>query len=65
MRYLDLRGMLPAGLVVDDIRSGEGSILVLARSSGASASCPCCGSRSRQVHSHYRRHLADSPAHGL
>lgn len=65
MRHLDLRGLLPAGLVVDDIRTDDGTIQVLARSSGTSAFCPCCGSRSRYVHSHYRRRLADLPAHGL
>ncbi len=65
MRQLDLRSLLPAGLVVDDVSTNDDAIQVLARSTSASASCPCCGSRSRHVHSHYRRHLADLPAHGF
>lgn len=65
MPQLDMRNLLPAGLVVDDVSTNDGAIQVLARSTGASASCPCCGARSRHVHSHYRRHLADLPAHGL
>ena len=28
------------------------------------ASCPCCGKKSRSVHSHYIRHIRDLPLHG-
>ncbi|WP_248633263.1 ISL3 family transposase [Cereibacter changlensis] len=36
-----------------------------ARTAKGWAACPCCGSRSGQVHSRYRRRLADLPAHGF
>ena len=36
----------------------------MARSGSIAAACPQCGRPSRQVHSRYRRRLADLPAHG-
>ena len=30
-----------------------------------SSRCPCCGHRSRQVHSYYQRHVTDLPCSGL
>lgn len=53
-----------AGLVVEGIALDGDRFRVSARSAAASASCPCCGRALRRVHSHYRRRLADLPAHG-
>jgi len=53
-----------AGLVVESIALDGDRVRVSARSSAASASCPCCGRASRRVHSRYQRRLADLPAHG-
>ena len=53
-----------AGLVVESVALECDRVLVSARSSAASAVCPCCGRPSRRVHSRYQRRLADLPAHG-
>ncbi|MCA8879626.1 MAG: ISL3 family transposase [Rhodobacteraceae bacterium] len=58
------QGLLPAGLNVDQIELIGETILIHAHSPETSATCPCCGTASRHVHSWYRRRLADLPAHG-
>ncbi|WP_370296239.1 ISL3 family transposase [Poseidonocella sp. HB161398] len=60
-----MKTLLPAGLAAGKVSAGVGLIEISARSAAVSASCPCCGRRSRHVHSHYVRRLADLPAHGL
>ncbi|WP_240722459.1 ISL3 family transposase [Poseidonocella sp. HB161398] len=59
-----MKALLPVGLVVENVCTRNGAIEISARSTASAASCPCCGRRSRHVHSHYLRHLADLPAHG-
>src|SRR6185312_3128137 len=39
-------------------------VVVTARSSSPTASCPCCGMISHRIHSHYQRALRDLPASG-
>ena len=53
-----------AGLLVERVTLDGDGVLVSARSTSASASCPCCGRGARRVHSRYQRRLADLPAHG-
>ncbi|WP_179875755.1 transposase family protein [Sinorhizobium sp. BJ1] len=38
--------------------------MLVARPTAKEACCPCCGSRTARVHSHYQRRLADLPWHG-
>jgi transposase len=65
MPGLNMKKLLPAGLLVDHVSLDRRQIAISARSASGWATCPCCGSRSRKVHSRFRRHLADLPAHGL
>lgn len=53
-----------AGFLVENVALDGDGVLDSARSTSASASCPCCGRCSRRVHSRYQRRLADLPAHG-
>lgn len=53
-----------AGLSVENVALDGDGVLVSARSTPASASCPSCGRCARRVHSRYQRRLADLPAHG-
>jgi hypothetical protein len=39
-------------------------VVITARATSPTASCPCCGSLSKRVHSHYQRTLRDLPASG-
>ncbi len=64
MPGLNVKKLLPVGLVVDQVGLDRRRIEISARSAKGWATCPCCGSRSKRVHSRYRRHLADLPAHG-
>ncbi len=52
------------GLHVERVIVGETLVHVQARPSAASARCPTCGQRSRQVHSRYTRRVADAPLGG-
>lgn len=60
------RGILlaPAGLIVVGIDTSPGKITVMTRPASATAFCPCCGIRSRSVHSQYQRSLSDLPSSG-
>ncbi|HVD03260.1 MAG TPA: ISL3 family transposase, partial [Candidatus Dormibacteraeota bacterium] len=49
------------GLRVGRIGITEGRVQVQVETSGRSSRCPRCGRRSRHVHSHYERTLADCP----
>ena len=61
---LERRGLLPKGLKMEQVELTAGSVHVVARARSGAAACPQCGRPSRQVHSRYRRQLADLPAHG-
>src|SRR5260370_4487903 len=39
-------------------------VMITARASSPTAPCPCCGTVSKRVHSHYQRTLRDLPASG-
>src|SRR5436190_21444759 len=39
-------------------------VVLTARAASPTASCPCCASLSKRVHSHYQRTLRDLPASG-
>src|SRR6266852_4919114 len=39
-------------------------VMITARASSPTAPCPCCGTVSKCVHSHYQRTLRDRPASG-
>jgi transposase len=56
--------LTPSGLTVEQIEIGPEKIVVIARSPSKTSPCPSCGRESKQVHSRYRRALADLPAHG-
>ncbi len=62
---LNMKKLLPDGLVIDHLGFDRGQIEISARAAKGWAACPKCGARSRRVHSRYRRRLADLPAHGL
>jgi transposase len=51
-------------LTVDRLLPAPDRILLLARSRGASATCPLCGGSSTRAHSFYSRRLADLPWQG-
>lgn len=61
---LSATSLVPAGLLVTEIRTTEDAILVTARAEAPSASCPACGSASRRIHSHYIRRVSDLPCSG-
>lgn len=65
MPRLDMKKLLPDGLVVDHLGFAHGQIEISARTGKGWAACPECGARSGRVHSRYRRRLADLPAHGF
>jgi transposase len=52
------------GLRVERIWAVAGSIHVQAATCGRFGRCPCCQRRSRHVHSHYHRTVADCPCTG-
>ena len=62
--FVSSRWLLPQGLLVERIEREAGCFTVAARSTAPEATCPSCGGRSRQVHSRYRRTLADLPCSG-
>ena len=64
MSDVERRGLLPKGLKTEQVEISAASVLVVARARSVTAACPQCGCSSRQVHSRYRRRLADLPAHG-
>ena len=64
MRSVERRGILPKGLKTVRVELAGNRVLVHACARSAAAACPRCGQLSRRIHSCYRRHLADLPAHG-
>jgi len=54
-----LAAIIPNGLSVTGLNQEFGAIPIHAFSDSATASCPTCRQRSRQVHTKYIRSLAD------
>ena len=65
MPRLNMKKVLPVGLVVDHLGFDRGRIEISAKVAKGWAACPECGGRSARVHSRYLRRLADLPAHGF
>ena len=57
--------LLPPGLSIERIEIGGTEIVAVARTRLTIPECPACGRTSTQIHSRYRRCLADLPTHGL
>ena len=57
-------GLLPPGLIIEQVQIDEGGVAAIARSRDAGSTCPACGKLSRRVHSRYVQSLSDLPAHG-
>lgn len=55
---------IPFGLTVDTVVDNDGSLIVTARSSGAMAACPLCGTSSHRAQSRYVRQPSDLPCAG-
>ncbi len=51
-------------LRLDNVTIGGGRVVFAVSAKGMSARCPLCGCRSRRLHSHYRRTVADRPVSG-
>jgi transposase len=56
--------LIPLGMAVDSVDEGENTLVVKARSSATTASCPLCGVVSHRVQSHYVRQPSDLPCSG-
>lgn len=65
MPRLNMKELLPAGLVVERVDFDRTTFEIFARTAKCWAACPCCGFRSGQVHNRYLRRLADLPAQGF
>ena len=63
-RNLQLSSLIPLGLAVEGVASGEGAILITAKAVSATASCPLCKASSRRIHSRYVRRVSDLPCAG-
>ena len=63
-RKLQLSSLIPAGLAVEDVTLGDGTILISAKGVSATALCPLCKVASRRVHSRYVRRVSDLPCAG-
>src|SRR5713226_7971677 len=50
-------------LIIEQI-TVTNEVRITARAASPTASCPCCGTVSKRVHSHYQRSLRDLPASG-
>lgn len=56
--------LVPLGLTVDTIVDSKEAVVVTARSSAVTATCPLCGTSSHRVQSHYIRQPLDLPCAG-
>jgi transposase len=65
MPRLNMKKLLPAGLVIEQVGFDRRQIEISAKAAKSWAACPACGTRSGRVHSRYRRRLADLPAQGF
>ena len=59
-----IASLIPVGLKVISVDEGENTLVVTARSSATTASCPLCGVVSHRVQSHYVRQPSDLPCAG-
>jgi len=50
-------------LIIEQISVAD-AVTIMVHAASATASCPCCGTISQRVHSHYTRTLHDLPASG-
>lgn len=53
-----------SGFHLDEIRQSDGQLTLTATAVRKAARCPLCHRRSRRVHSHYQRRVADLPVSG-
>jgi len=60
----ELRSLVPDGLRIGAIITGEGGVSIEATTTGDGAPCPECGCTSRSVHRHRERALSDLPCMG-
>lgn len=67
MPHRDVVALVPAPteLAVERVQAEPNRLVVVVRARRREVRCPACGCRSRRVHSHYERHLADLPWHGV
>jgi hypothetical protein len=63
-RALRASSLVPPGFAVIGTESEGGKTIIVVRSTGGTSQCPSCGVDSRQIHSHYRRQIADLPMAG-
>ena len=56
--------LAPCGLIIDRIEPGADALVIVARPTAGSATCPTCGQRSESVQSRYERLLSDLPSQG-
>lgn len=61
---ISLSSLVPAGLSVEQFEICDGILMVTALARNRQATCPCCSSPSRRVHSRYVRHVMDLPTNG-
>jgi transposase len=54
-----------AGFRVQDVRRGDGRLILTVAARRQTASCPHCRRRSRRIHSRYHRSPSDVPINGL
>src|SRR5689334_6312474 len=59
-----LSSLIPSGLLVENVAADGDTLVVTASSVARQASCPLCGTASRQVHSRYERRASDLPFGG-
>lgn len=52
------------GFHLDEIRQSDGQLTLIATAVRKTSRCPLCYRRSRRVHSHYQRRIADLPVSG-
>ena len=62
--WFGFASLIPPGLEMDGIDDGEDTLVVTARSSAVTASCPLCGTVSGRVQSHYISQPSDLPCAG-
>ena len=62
MRFaLSALSLAPRGFVVEGVDTDPAGALITVRPTSKSGQCPGCGAVSSQIHSRYRRQLADLP----
>jgi transposase len=63
-RALRASSLVPPGFAVMGTEDEGGKTIIIVRSTARASPCPSCGADSRQIHSHYRRQIADLPMAG-